>query len=181
MKFFFILAIIFFLGCSKSSNTNNPGGNNQTDGWTLGSKSYNTVYTYRSTTIFSGTFPAKSVFFQGQAVVSDTNRLNSCAVTFLEFPTVSKDYDIVGEPNLLTTAIGASECIVYASGSKDPLMPYPPSYSFYSAIGVIETGKKAHVTVTGGKIQIEIPQITLKNSYTTSPSTQTFSGTLIER
>lgn len=168
------LIIILLVSCSKSSDTNNSTGNDQ-DGWTFGTKTYNTYFTSRFSLYYGNVRQAR--ILEAYDTLPSGSQVDVFQIWFAEYPVGSGSYSIVELPDLSVTSLTPNQCAVrlYGYGAS--------SFAYSTKNGITETGKIANVTVTGTKIKVLIPAINLKNESSSSilPQSQIFTGTLIER
>lgn len=156
--------------CSKSSTTTTPSNNNNntpkipTDGWTLNGTSYKQAYCLRQTSQFCL-----------NAVDGTTGKINSFAAFFKAYPVSNGTYHIVAftadsTTTIPGTKIGTNDVIIIGSvpkttGSGD---------KSYWSIGTDKID--ATVTITNGKIKVEVPECKVVNGTDTFKIT----GTMIE-
>ena len=144
MKKAFILLItiaLFSAGCKKSDVSASVDSS-----WTLGTTSYKSAASLR--VITSGGTPNTLINFYDVAPNgSNTASINSAVFTFLNPPTTSGSYELVG----IGTALNANNFQLAAGGPA----------GVYAYIG---TGVKATVTITNGKAKIVVPEVMLKST-----------------
>ncbi|MCW3122368.1 MAG: hypothetical protein JWQ38_1860 [Flavipsychrobacter sp.] len=177
MSKIFCIAIagsLLFTACKKSTTTTptttttttttTTSTPTPTDGWMLGTTKYKQAYCLRQTNQFAL-----------NCVDATSGTINSFAAFFSAYPTVSGTYHIVAFKVDSTTtypgkSIGANDVIITGSipkttGSGD---------NTYWSAGL--EGKDAIVTLTAGKIKIEVPQV----SVVSAADTLKITGTMIE-
>ncbi len=129
--------------CKKSDTTANTSGKST---WTLGGTSYTTVFSYRNVT---GGGSSNTLLSFYDSIPSGSNpNVNSVNFTFNTAPTASGTYQLSGTVGGTLTA---TQCELSAGGAGK-------SYAY------IGTPVNITVTVTGGKITIVVPEITLKST-----------------
>ena len=142
-------------GCKKDDKTEVSGDSS----WTLAGTTYKTAITYKGTT--SGGTPMTMINFW-DAQPTATLKVNSVALSFVETPTTTGTYQLVS-----TGAAKTSKQFELSAGTVAPL--------YYAYIG---SPIDITVTVTGGKVKVVIPEISLK--CTTSSPDAKFTGTFQE-
>jgi hypothetical protein len=143
MKKAFILVItlaFFAAGCKKS----NVSASTEST-WTLGSTSYKAVMSNKGPTS-GGTSNTLLSFWDGVPVGASPT-VNSINFTFLTPPTTSGSYELVG----MGTALNANNFQMFAGG--------PAGVYAYNSVGV-----KVEVTVTGGKLKIIVPEVSMMST-----------------
>lgn len=143
MKKAFILVItlaMFAAGCKKSDVSASVDST-----WTLGTTSYKAVMSNKGPTS-GGTSNTLLSFWDGVPVGASPT-INSINFTFLTPPTTSDSYELVG----LGTALTANRFQLSAGG--------PAGVYAYNSVGV-----KVQVTVTGGKIKIVLPEVSMMST-----------------
>jgi len=143
MKKAFILVItiaLFAAGCKKSDVAASVDSS-----WTLGSTTYKAALSNKGTT--SGGTPTTLISFFDAIPVGASPTVNSINFTFLTAPTASDSYELVG----LGTALNANRVQLSAGGPGG-------TYAYNS------TGVKVQVTVTGGKVKIVIPEVSMMST-----------------
>jgi hypothetical protein len=159
--------------CSKSSTSTTPTNNNTTptiptDGWTFNGTSHKQVYCLRQTNQFCL-----------NAVDATTGTINSFAAFFKAYPVSNGTYHIVAfsADSSMTypgAKIGANDVIIVGSvpktsGSGD---------DSYWSIGT--EAKDATVTITNGKLKIEVPEVKVVKVGGTGADTAKITGTMVE-
>lgn len=168
----FMLTLAALASCKKSTTTS-PSTTTPTtttptiptDGWTLNGTKYKQAYCLRQTSVVAL-----------NAVDATTGTINSFAAFFKSYPTADGTYHIVKFVADSTTTvpgskIGANDVIIIASvpkttGSGD---------KSYWSMGY--DGKDAKVTVSGGKIKVEVPEVAVTGG---NNDTLKVTGTMIE-
>jgi len=161
-----IAGSLAFTACKKSSSTSTTTTTTSIpkDGWKLGANTYKQVYCLRQ----SGQFALN-------CVDATTGSIHSFAAFFKAYPTASGTYHIVrlAADSTMTypgSNIGDHDVIVTGS------IPSGAGSSHgYWSIGT--EGKDATVTITGGKMKIEVPEVSVVYNNT---DTLKLSGTMIE-
>ncbi len=162
-----ILLLIAATGClfsactkkSSDSTTVTPSTTIPTNGWKLGTTSYSSAFVGRTG---SATLSAFDAIPSGSSPAA-----NTCNVFFSAFPTAGGTYTIVQYP--AATALTSTQIGVTAG-------LFATSKTYYSTgIDAIT----ATVTVTGGKIKVEIPSVWVKN--TTGGDSLKLTGTVLEQ
>ena len=161
-----IAALALFIGgCKKMSSDSatpasptTPTATIPSNGWTLGTTTYNTAYAAR---VGTTTLTAFDAIPSGSSPAT-----NTCNVFFSAMPATGGTFTIVQYPGppLTATQIGITAGL------------HTTSTTYYS------TGHDAiaaTVTVTGGKIKVEIPSVWVKN--TTGGDSLKLAGTVIEQ
>jgi hypothetical protein len=131
-----------------------------TDGWKLGATSYTSVVVARTGPNSISAFDAVP---SGSSPTSNT--LN---VFFSAFPTASGTFAIVQYPSaspLTATQIGVTAAVTASS-------------STYASTGT--DGISATVTVSGGKIKVELPEVWVKKTGSGSTDSLKVTGTVTE-
>lgn len=143
-----------FAACSKSSTTTNPTTTNPTtstipsDGWKLDGTKHTQVYVVRQ---------------ESQGLVNATDgtsgSINTFGACFKSYPTASGTFKIVG----FTPDNAAPYPNQHLNAGEIVLLATVPNTSTgnktYWTTGV--ENKTATVTVTGGKIKVEVPEVTV--------------------
>ena len=142
-------------GCKKDDKTEVSGESS----WTLAGTTYKTAITYK--TVTSGATPVTLVNFW-DAQPTATIKVNAVALSFINPPTTTGTYQLVGAGTATTSKQFELGAATVAS----------------SAYAYIGSPLDITVTVTGGKIKVVIPEITLKCT-TGSPDAK-FTGTFTE-
>ena len=155
------LSCLLFASCTKKSSSTPgpaPATSIPSNGWKLGATSYNTAYAAR---IGTTTLTAFDAIPSGSSPGT-----NTCNVFFSSLPTAGGTYTIVQYPGppLTTTQIGVTAGL------------FATSTTYYSTGSDAIT---ATVTVTGGKVKVEIPSVWVKN--TTGADSMKLTGTIIEQ
>lgn len=132
--------LLFTVGCKKSETTTTTSGNSS---WTLAGITYKAAITNRTPT--SGSNPTFLFNFWDAAPTADL-KVNSLALSFKEVPTTSGTYQLVGGVGGTLTA----KQFELAAGTHT---------LYYAYLGAT---MDVAVTVTGGKVKVVIPEITLK-------------------
>jgi hypothetical protein len=149
--------MLFMSACKKDgSNKKSISGDN---GWTLDGVSYKTGLTYKTTT--SGGEPTTLINFWEAAPNAD-HRVNGVAVSFKQSPTASGTFHLKGG---VGGTLAADEFELAAS-------------TLTKTDAYLGTTVDITVTVTGGKLKIVIPEISLKS--TTGDPDVKLSGTVQE-
>lgn len=151
--------------CSKSDDSATPGSTIPADGWKLGATGYKQSLTVRQDN-------------QGlvNALDGTAKPINTFGVCFKTYPTASGSYKIVGlVPDSVAWApnsrLAAGEVVLIATTAQAS-----GSNKTYYTTGV--EGKSATVTVTGGKIKIEVPEIAVTSG---ASDTLKLTGTIAEK
>lgn len=139
------LAFALCSACKKDDSAKATGDNS----WTLAGVTYKTTIGYKTTTS-GGSVTALYNFFD--ATPSATVKVNSLSLSFVEAPTASGTYQLVGVGQAKT-----AKQFEIAAGTVAPLA--------YAYIG---SSVDIAVTVTGGKVKVVIPEISMKCT-TTNP------------
>ena len=160
------LAASLLCSCKKSSTsspTPSPSPSIPTDGWKLGTTSYKQVYCLRQT----GQFALN-------CVDATTGNIHSFAAFFKAYPTASGTYHIVKlvvDSTSTYPGVNIGDHDVIVTGS----IPNGSGGSNgYWSIGT--EGKDATVTITGGKMKIEVPEV----SVVYNTDTLKLTGTMVE-
>ena len=166
-----VTAAALFTACSKSSTTpaTSPSTTTPvipTDGWTLNGTAYKQKYGMRQT---------------GQVCITglDANSpVNSFAAFFKTYPTASGTYHIVALVPDSTMSypgqkIGPNDIVI--SGAIPNGNTTGNKYKTMWSMG--SEGKDATVTVTNGKIKVEVPEIAITSF---NNDTSKITGTIIE-
>lgn len=164
-----IIASLLLAACNKKDDTTTPTNNTTpttttipTDGWKMNNIKYTQVYCLRQENQFL------------LNCVDGSSPVNSFAAHFHAYPTASGTYHIVTLVVDSSAAypgqnIGANDVII--SGA----IPNGASgYKTYWSTGV--EGKDATVTISGGKMKIEVPEVAIQYNGDTVKIT----GTMIE-
>ena len=141
MKKAFILVItlaFFAAGCKKSDVSASVDST-----WTLGTTSYKAVMSNKGATSGGNTL----LSFWDAVPVGASPTVNSINFTFLTSPTTSGSYELVGQG----TALNANNFQMFAGG--------PAGVYAYNSVGV-----KVQVTVTGGKVKIVMPEVSMMST-----------------
>jgi len=155
-----IAIVLLHLGaCKKSTDSSTTPTTTGDNSWVLAGVSYKTLISIRTLTS-GGTVNTLFNFYD--VVPSATAKINSVTLSFVTAPTASGTYQLVGVGQAKT----ATQCEI-AVGTAVP-----------SAYGYIGASTDITVTVTGGKVKIVVPEITLKG--TTGQADAKFSGSLQE-
>lgn len=141
-KLITLMAIAFALcsACKKDKSETASGDNS----WTLAGTTYKAAITYKTTTS-GGT--ATILYNFWDATPSATVKVNSLGLSFVEAPSASGTYQLVGVGQAKT-----AKQFEISAGTTAPL--------YYAYIGA--TAVDVQVTVSGGKIKVTIPEVTLK-------------------
>lgn len=152
------MAVAFAL-CSacKKDKTETASGDNS---WTLAGTTYKTSLSYKTTASGSG---ANILYNFYDATPSSTVKVNAMTASFIETPSASGAYQLVGVGQAKT-----AKQFELSAGTTAPL--------YYAYIGTAAVD--VQVTVTGGKVKIVIPEVTLK--CTTSSPDAKFTATVQE-
>ena len=169
----FLVPIIFF-SCGKNDTSTatiptpttpiTPIGS-----WIVGANTYNSVYCARDTS--------------NNALFSEANNKPGDLFTFILFvnfkklPTVSGTYTIKSADSL-KLGLGTSEITIFAQSADRHFIEHED----FLPIGKENSAAKATVTITSGKIKVDIPVIRVASykSYSSIIDTVSLSGTLIE-
>lgn len=159
------ISVMFFASCEKKedpapappSAPTTPSI--PTDGWVLGTTTYTTVY--------AGKSGANSLSAMDGVPSGSSPAVNTCNIFFETYPTADGTYSIVQYPStspLSATQVGITAGLHATSTS-------------YASTGI--DGISATVTVTGGKVKVEIPEVWVK--VTGGTDSLKLSGTIIEQ
>jgi hypothetical protein len=141
MKKAFILVItlaIFAAGCKKKDAEPSVESS-----WTLGTTTYKAALSNKGATSGGNTL----LSFWDAVPVGASPTVNSINFTFLTPPTTSGSYELVG----MGTALNANNFQMSAGG--------PAGVYAYNSVGV-----KVQVTVTGGKVKIVVPEVSMMST-----------------
>jgi hypothetical protein len=153
-----LLAFVLLISCKKDSDDTTA----TTSGWKLGTTSYTTAFATRINT-GSGTTPGIALTaMDAIPTSSNTSSLNTFVAYFSTAPTANGTYRVVAYPGTLS----ATQVGIVAGGPNG-------TYASTGA-GTVD----ATITVSGGKITIVVPPVTVKK--TTSAEELTASGTIKE-
>ena len=151
-----LLSFVLLISCSKNDDDETPVA--VTNGWKLGANSYTTVFAMRVATGGNTAVTAMDAIPTGSS-----SNVNTFIAYFSTVPTASGTYRIVSYPSALT----ATQVGIAAGG---------PNGTYVSTgAGTVD----ATVTVSGGKITVTVPQITVKK--TNSTEELSASGTIKEQ
>ena len=163
-----IAATLLFTACKKSSSTTPTTPTTTTttiptDGWKMGTTHYTQAYCLRQ----SGQFALN-------CVDGTTGTIHSFAAFFKAYPTADGSYHIV--------KLVADSSLTYPSaniGDHDVIIcgSIPAATSGYNSYWSTGTeGKDATVTITGGKMKIVVPEVSIVHN----TDTLTITGTMVE-
>ncbi|MES2702193.1 MAG: hypothetical protein V4649_06115 [Bacteroidota bacterium] len=152
-------AALALLASCKKSSTSGPSSTIPASGWKLGSTSYTTAYAGRTG---ANSLSAMDAIPSGSS--PNTNTMNAF---FATLPTTGGTYRIVAWP--ATTPLTAGQV-----GLTTGLYATSTTYRSTGTDAVDAT-----VTVTGGKIKIEVPEVWVKT--TTGTDSAKLTGTITEQ
>jgi hypothetical protein len=166
MKKLFIASFVFsvLLGSCKKKEDATPAPSSSSipsNGWKLGTTTYTSVVVAKS--------GPNSITAMDAMPSGGSPTANTFNVFFSAFPTASGSFSVVQYPSatpLTATQIGVTAAI-FASSST------------YASTGT--DGVSATVTVTGGKIKVELPEVWVKKTGASSTDSLKLTGTLLEQ
>jgi len=152
-----IALTLFAVGCKKDKKESSSDYGS----WTLAGKTYKVAYSAKTTT--SGGTPTTLYIFSDAVLTGSNPTANTFNLSFKTPPTSSGSYELV---SVATSNLTDKQFQLSAGGSATGTYAY-----IGSTIGI-------HVTVNNGKIEIAIPEITMKS--TSSQPDAKFSATVKE-
>lgn len=153
--FFATAMILFFTSCKKENTSTDSGS------WQLGATTYKVAYSGK--TQLSGSTSNTLYIFSDVVLQGSNPQANTLNLAFTAPPAASGTYQLVSSAS---SGITGNQVQVSA-GSQS---------SSYAYIG---SAVNVDVTVTGGKIQVVIPQVTMTS--TSGQPTVTLSATVREK
>jgi hypothetical protein len=141
-----VAVALLFLGACKKDKTEEVAASST---WTLGGTTYKSLITYKTTT--SGGTPMTLINFY-DATPSATVKVNALAMSFVESPSASATYQLVGVGQAKT-----AKQFEISAGTSAGL-----AYAYIGPAAVDVT-----ITVTGGKVKVTIPEIAMKGTTAT--------------
>jgi hypothetical protein len=152
-----LLSFVLLVSCAKSDDDETPV--TTTAGWKLGTNTYTSVFSMRVATGSNTAVTSMDAIPTG----SNSANVNTFIAYFPTVPTTNGTYRVAAYPSALT----ATQVGIAAGG---------PNGTYVSTgAGTVD----ATVTVTGGKLTITVPNITVKK--TNSTEELTASGTIKEQ
>ena len=148
-----IAMVVLFASCQKETATVEAGS------WTIGSTTYKVAYSFKTQTS-----NGKTMFVFSDVVITGANpQANTVALTFATDPTTSGAYQLVSSASGNTTG----NQVQISAGNQA------------SAYAYIGSPVNVDVTISGGKVKLVIPQLSMTGA--SGQANANFTATLQEQ